>query len=519
MFQRSAGVLAHPTSFPGRYGIGDLGDAAYRFIDFLVEAKQSLWQILPLGPTGYGDSPYQCFSAFAGNPLMISPDRLVADGYLSAESLRTVPDFPEDKVDFGWVIYWKMPLLREAYRHFKRHGSVEQQTAFEQFQAEQAAWLHDYAMFVAIKEKHVEHEGGVWNTWPRDIAMREPAAMARWEAKLATEIEQTKFWQFLFFEQWLALKEYANENAIQVVGDIPIFVAFDSADVWSAPERYYLDEDGGPTVIAGVPPDYFSVTGQRWGNPLYRWDHMIEQKFAWWVTRIQATLQLVDIVRIDHFRGFDAYWEIPASEPTAVKGEWVKAPGRQLFETLRAELGDLPIIAEDLGVITPEVEALRDDFDLPGMKILQFAFGGAQENVFLPFNYTRNCVVYTGSHDNETTLGWYQNASASEQDHVRRYLARDGHDVAWDMIRLAHSSVANMAVIPLQDIMVLGNEARMNFPGKVGGYWAWRYTDEMLADWMVSRLRGMTELYGRVIEDDVEEGEEISAETNLSPSL
>ena len=500
MFKRSAGVLAHPTSFPSPYGIGDLGDAAYQFVDFLVEAKQSLWQILPLGPTGYGDSPYQCFSAFAGNPLLISPDRLVVDRYLSAESLQSVPNFPQEKVDFGWVIHWKIPLLEQAFTYFKANATETQQTAFETFQAEQAEWLHDYALFVALKNQHVEHEGGVWNTWPREIAMRESAAILRWETLLANEIEQTKFWQFLFFEQWQALKSYANEHDIQIVGDIPIFVAFDSADVWAAPERYYLDKEGAPTVIAGVPPDYFSVTGQRWGNPLYRWDKMQANGFAWWVSRIQATLNLVDIVRIDHFRGFDAYWEIPASEPTAIKGQWVKAPGMALFETLQAELGDLPIIAEDLGVITPEVEALRDTFALPGMKILQFAFGGAQENAFLPHNYTTpDCVVYPGSHDNETTLGWYQNATEKEQDTVRRYLARDGHDIAWDMIRLAHSSIANMSVIPLQDIMVLGNDARMNFPGKVGGYWAWRYTEDMLQDWMTARLREMTELYGRVV--------------------
>ncbi|MGB1251808.1 MAG: 4-alpha-glucanotransferase [Candidatus Promineifilaceae bacterium] len=505
MFKRSAGILAHPTSFPGRYGIGDLGEAAYQFVDFLVEAKQSLWQILPLGPTGYGDSPYQCFSAFAGNPLMISPDRLVEEGYLSAEALQSVPDFPTDEVDFGWVIHWKLPVLEQAYLYFLDNGTTQQRSAFEAFQREQASWLHDYALFVAIKNQHVAHAGGVWNTWPRAIAMREPEAMARWEEDLSAEIEQTKFWQFLFFDQWLKLKTYANEQDIQIIGDIPIFVAFDSADVWSAPERYHLDEDGEPLVIAGVPPDYFSVTGQRWGNPLYRWEKMQANGFAWWVSRIQATLQLVDIVRIDHFRGFDAYWEIPASEPTAVKGQWVKAPGRALFEALRAELGDLPIIAEDLGVITPEVEALRDDFGLPGMKILQFAFGGAQENVFLPFNYSTNYVVYTGSHDNETTLGWYKNASKREQDFVRRYLARDGHDIAWDMIRLAHASVANTSVIPLQDIMVLGNEARMNFPGKVGGYWAWRYTDNMLADWMKARLKDMTELYGRAPLEEVEE--------------
>lgn len=500
MMTRSAGVLVHPTSFPSRYGIGDLGDAAYNFIDFLVSSKQTLWQILPLGPTGYGDSPYQSFSAFAGNPLMISPDYLVRDGYLPAEAVQDVPDFPAHKVDFGWVINYKTDLLQQAYTHFKAHHTAEQAAAFEQFKADAAQWLDDYALFMALKNHHVDHEGGVWNSWPRDIAMREPEAMAKWSADLADEVALVKFWQFLFFEQWFALKNHANERGIQVIGDIPIFVAFDSADVWANPDLFYLDDDGSPTVIAGVPPDYFSETGQRWGNPLYRWDKMKAQGFQWWTERIRSTLTLVDIVRVDHFRGFEAYWEIPASEPTAMNGKWVKAPGMDLFNVLAERLGKLPIIAEDLGVITPEVEALRDTFGLPGMKILQFAFGGAQENVFLPHNYNSNCVVYTGSHDNETTLGWYRNASPHEQDYARRYMARDGHDIVWDMIRLAHASVAKMAVIPLQDLMNLGNEARMNFPGRVGGYWSWRYTPEMLADHILHRLRELTILYNRDVD-------------------
>lgn len=500
LFPRTAGVLVHPTSFPGRYGIGDLGDAAYHFIDFLVSSKQSLWQILPLGPTGYGDSPYQSFSAFAGNPLLISPDHLVRDGYLPPEAVHEVPNFPADKVDYGWVIQYKMELLTQAYVHFAGSGSLAQREAFDAFCTDNASWLDDYALFMAIKDHHVEHEGGVWNTWPRDIAQREPAAMQAWAEKVADDVNRLKFWQFLFFTQWFALKKYANDRAIKVVGDIPIFVAFDSADVWANQELFYLDETGAPTVIAGVPPDYFSETGQRWGNPLYRWDIMEAQGFVWWQERIRSTLTLVDIVRIDHFRGFEAYWEIPADEPTAVKGQWVEAPGMALFRTLREKLGDLPIIAEDLGVITPKVEELRDTFELPGMKILQFAFGGERNSNFLPHTFVKNSVVYTGSHDNETTLGWYRNASDAEQDHVRRYVARDGSDIVWDMIRLAHASVSVMAVIPMQDLMVLGNEARMNFPGKVGGYWSWRYTYEMLNYWITERLAAMTVLYGRVPE-------------------
>ena len=502
-FPRSAGVLLHPTSFPGRYGIGDFGAAAYAFIDFLVASGQSLWQILPLGPTGYGDSPYQSFSAFAGNPLLISPDKLVADGYLPAGAVASVPPFPRHIVDFGPVIDYKNGLYAQAYAHFQGHGSAEQRAAYSAFCATQAGWLEDYALFMAVKTYHVDQAGGVWNTWPAEIAFRDPAGMAAWRGKLAGEIERYKFLQFLFFEQWLALKSYANERGIRIVGDVPIFVAFDSADVWANPGLFYLQEDGSPEVVAGVPPDYFSVTGQRWGNPLYRWDKMAANEYAWWVARLEMTFTQVDIVRIDHFRGFEAYWEIPATEPTAVVGQWVKGPEHRLFHALQAQLGELPIIAEDLGVITPGVEALRDDFDLPGMKILQFAFGGERNSSFLPHSFqTPNCVVYTGTHDNETTLGWYRNADGYEQDHVRRYLARDGHDVVWDMIRLAHASVADTAVIPMQDLMNLGNEARMNYPGRESGNWQWRYTADMLTDLIAHRLRELTELYGRAPEPE-----------------
>jgi len=496
-FSRSAGILLHPTAFPGRYGIGDLGDAAYNFVDFLVAGKQSLWQILPLGPTGYGDSPYQCFSAFAGNPLLISSDRLVADGYLPGEALREIPHFPAHEVDFGPVIEYKTALHRQAHAYFLAHGTEVQQAAFDQFCADNAAWLDDFALFMAVKNHHVEQEGGVWNSWPRPIAQRQPKAMAEWSKKLAGEIALYKFLQFLFFEQWLALKGYANEKGIKIVGDVPIFVAFDSADVWANPELFYLDESGAPTAVAGVPPDYFSETGQRWGNPLYRWDKMAKQEYRWWGDRLEMTFRQVDIVRIDHFRGFEAYWEIPAAEPTAVIGQWVPGPNADLFEALRRRFGDLPIIAEDLGVITPGVEALRKQFDLPGMKILQFAFGGDKKSDFLPHTFSKNCVVYTGTHDNETTVGWYRNASPAEQDHARRYMGVPGHDIAWDMARLAYLSVADTAVIPLQDLMSLGNEARMNFPGKASGNWQWRFLPEMLTDQISRRLEELVVLYGR----------------------
>ncbi len=500
-FLRSSGILAHPTVFPSRYGIGDLGDAAYHFVDFLVQSGQSIWQLLPLGPTGFGDSPYQCFSAFAGNPLLISPDRLVRSGYLPVEAVTHVPEFPLHRVDFGLVINYKGQLLRRAHNHYQSYGTAEQQAAFDAFCEEQSGWLDDFALFMALKTYHMHEQGGVWNTWPEDIACRTPAALKRWSSKLADAVAFHKFEQFLFFDQWLELKTYANERGIRIIGDVPIFVAFDSADVWANPELFYLQDDNSPSHIAGVPPDYFSETGQRWGNPLYRWDVMADNKYAWWVKRLRMVLTQVDIVRIDHFRGFEAYWEIPAEEPTAVIGRWVKGPGPAFFHGIEELLGDdLPIIAEDLGVITAEVKALRDEFGFPGMKILQFAFGGEQESDFLPHNYvSANCVVYTGTHDNETTVGWYHNASEQEQDYVRRYLARDGRDIAWDLIRLAYSSIADMAVAPLQDLMGLGNEARMNFPSTLGGNWQWRYSPEMLSDSIAGRLYEMTRLYGRLL--------------------
>lgn len=499
--RRSGGVLVHPTSFPGKYGIGDLGAGAYNFIDFLEKAKQSIWQVLPLGPTGYGDSPYQSFSAFAGNPLLISPEKMVKDGFMPAELLADLPNFPVDKVDFGWVIHYKKRLQKLAFLNFETSGAAAHKDAFEEFCLSNSYWLDDYALFMAIKDYFEEKDGGVWNLWPDDIALRHPKAIKAWSKRLKGEVRLHKFNQYVFFEQWLALKKYANDRGIKIIGDVPIFVAFDSADVWANPELFYLDDKGFPTVVAGVPPDYFSRTGQRWGNPLYRWDRLAEDGYAWWSERLRMIFTQVDIVRIDHFRGFEGYWEIPASEPTAEVGQWVKGPGEDFFESVQQVLGDLPIIAEDLGVITPEVEQLRDRFEFPGMKILQFAFGGERKSSFLPHNYGRNFVVYTGTHDNETTMGWYRNAERDEQDHVRRYLARDGLDVSWDLIRLAFSSVADTAVVPMQDLMSLGNEARMNFPGKSGGWWTWRYTPEMLTNFIAYRLREISELFERTPEE------------------
>ena len=500
-FPRAAGVLVHPTSFPGRYGIGDLGGSAYQFVDFLEAGQQSLWQILPLGPTSYGDSPYQSFSAFAGNPLLISPDKLIEEGYLPAEAVADVPAFPADKVDYGWVIDYKGKLLRGAFDQFEKFGRDDQRWAFDSFCAEQGYWLEDFALFMALKVHHMHQDGGVWNTWPYDIAHRKPEAIAWWSNYLATDVRYHKFLQFLFFKQWLELKGYANERGIQIVGDIPIFVAFDSADVWANPGLFFLHEDGSPMVVAGVPPDYFSETGQRWGNPLYRWYEMSQNDYAWWSARLKMSLTQADIVRIDHFRGFDAYWEIPANEATAVIGKWIKGPGQAFFDAMESSLGELPLIAEDLGLITPEVVALRDRFEFPGMKILQFAFGGERNSQFLPHTFDKNCVVYTGTHDNDTIIGWYEETNEVERAHVLNYMnIQTSENITWDMIRLAFSSVANSAVAMLQDMMNLGTEARMNFPGKPSGNWQWRYTSEMLTDDIARKIGELTVLYGRAPE-------------------
>ncbi len=496
-FSRAAGVLLHPTSFPSRFGIGDLGQSAYVFVDFLAQSKQSLWQILPLGPTGYGDSPYQSFSAFAGNPLLISPERLVQEGYLPGSAIEQVPDFPTDKVDFGWVIDYKNNLFRQAFAHFQAHGTDGQREALTRFCVENRSWLDDFALFMALKQHFSGHEGGMWHTWPVEIRRRDAAAMRQWRSQLANEIAYVQFLQFLFFDQWLTLKQYANDRGIRIVGDVPIFVAMDSADVWANPHLFWLNEDGTPQFIAGVPPDYFSVTGQRWGNPLYRWEQMAAQDYTWWVARLRAVFTQVDVVRIDHFRGFEAYWEIPASEATAVKGRWVKGPDAAFFEAMARQLGELPIIAEDLGVITPEVVALRDRFDFPGMKILQFGFGGERNSNFLPHTFPHNSVVYSGTHDNDTTIGWYLSASPSEQQHMSRYAHANGDDPAWDMIRLAFASVGDMAIVPMQDLLRVGPEGRMNYPGRAGGNWQWRYQADQLTRALALELQELTDLYGR----------------------
>jgi 4-alpha-glucanotransferase len=492
--ERAAGVLLHPTSLPGQYGIGDLGPAAFQWVDALARARQKYWQVLPLGPTGFGDSPYQCFSAFAGNPYLVSPELLVRDGLLQASDLSGI-DFPPDHVDFGPVIQFKLQITEKAWENFKAGRAPGLKPLFEQFCREQASWLDNYAEFIALKNAH----GGVsWLEWPASYRLRKPEAVAQAKNELADSMGRTSFRQFLFFHQWRDVKKYANDKGIKLIGDLPIFVSSDSADVWANPDLFLLDADRRPRFVAGVPPDYFSATGQLWGNPLYDWQALKKTGYAWWIARLRATIQQVDVVRIDHFRGFEAYWEIPAGMPTAEKGRWVRAPGVDFFEKTRAALGHLPLIAEDLGIITEGVEALRDGFDLPGMRILQFAFDGKNYNPYLPHNFDNpNTVVYTGTHDNDTTRGWFTNLSEDLKHNVRRYLARDGREIAWDLIRLAWSSVANLAVAPLQDVMNLPGSARMNLPGRPSGNWSWRYTPDMLPGAVLDRLAETTELFGR----------------------
>lgn len=495
-FPRSSGILLHPTSLPSKFGIGDLGKEAYGFIDFLSDAGQKLWQVLPLNPAGYGNSPYNCFSAFAGNPLLISFEELLYQGLLQPSDLTNIPDFSKDKVAYKTVISFKYPLLQRSFDYFKNNSSHEIKYEFNAFCEQNNFWLDDYALFMSLKDVYKEK---VWNKWDKEISQRQPEAIEEATQKYADSILFHKYLQYQFFKQWSFLKKYANERNISIIGDIPIFVAYHSADVWSHPGMFFLDKEGNPTVVAGVPPDYFSATGQRWGNPLYRWDIMAYKKYTWWINRFKITLKLVDILRIDHFRGFEAYWEIPACENTAINGRWVKGPEADLFHAIEKALGKLPIIAEDLGVITPKVEALRDKFNFPGMKILHFAFGSDANNQYLPHAFFKNCVIYTGTHDNDTTVGWFKNSITSqEKKHVLAYLGKTNESqIHWDLIRLALSSVADMSIFPLQDVLGLGSKARMNLPGEALGNWKWRYTSQMLNDECKNRLRELTILYGR----------------------
>jgi len=497
----------HFTSLPGRFGIGDLGPSAYEFADFLSAAGQKLWQVLPLNPTGYGDSPYQCFSAFAGNPMLLSLERLREQGLLQESDLAHSPAFPEDYVDYGPVIAHRTAALHRAAQAFFADGSHVDHSAFDRFCENSSAWLEDYALFMACKDVH---QGTMWTLWDPQIRRRDAQAVSEWSRKLAPELKAYKYWQFEFFQQWERLKSYCQQRGIRFMGDIPIYVAHDSADVWAHPDLFHLDAQGRPTVVSGVPPDYFSATGQLWGNPIYRWELLAANGYVWWIERFRASLALFDMVRLDHFRGFESYWEVPANEPTAMHGRWVKGPGESLLSALQNAFGELPIVAENLGVITPPVENLRKQFGLPGMSLLQFAFGtDPQGPSFRPHNYSRDLVAYTGGHDNDTTVGWWSSRGAGDstrtpedvrKEHAfaRAYLNFENDDeINWVMIRAVLSSVADVAIVPLQDVLGLGNSARMNLPGKVSGNWKWRYRPGALSAELSARLRNLVTLYDR----------------------
>jgi 4-alpha-glucanotransferase len=503
-FSRSSGILLHPTCLPGPYGIGELGPEAHRFADFLRDAGQKIWQVLPLGPTGYGDSPYQCFSAFAGNPLLLSLDVLVERGYLDQRDLENRPLFPADHVDFNRVIEWKLPLLRKAYEGFVSSG--KDRAPYEEFCAKHAWWLDDFSLFMALKQ---QHKLVMWTQWQPKYALRDKGALDEARRDLHVEIARQKYVQFEFERQWCAVKAHCAGNGIRLMGDVPIYVALDSSDVWSHPELFELASDGTPQVIAGVPPDYFSATGQCWGNPIYAWEQHAKQDYAWWVARFRRSLEMLDLIRLDHFRGFEAYYEIPGGATTAVNGRWVKGPGAPLFEALEAALGRLPIVAENLGVITPEVEALRGRFGFPGMAILQFAFGmDPQAPDFKPHNYPHHLVAYTGTHDNDTVMGWWRSTGAGdstrtkenvakELNYAKRYLNTDGSHINWVMIRTLMASVADTVLFPLQDVLAVGSEGRMNLPGTASGNWRWRFRSGDLLPGMAGRLKEMVETYER----------------------
>ena len=520
--QRASGILLHPTSLPSPYGIGDFGPSAYQFVDFLVSSGQKLWQTLPLGPTSAGDSPYQCFSTFAGNTLFISPEILYEKGLLSQTDFDEKPPFSDTKVEYGKVKLYKDSLFQKAYRNFLQKDNCE---SFYQFCNANASWLDDFALFSALKQYFITQRkntplldvqqmypldslltenqwidyfyGAVWSTWPKAIASHQQYALKGYEKLLAKDIQYHKFLQYEFFYEWHKLKKYANDKHIQIIGDLPIFISYDSADVWANPTLFSLDSNGYPTSVAGVPPDYFSATGQLWGNPLYLWKNHEKDGYCWWIQRICKALEISDILRIDHFRGFESYWEIPFGDPDATRGTWKKGPGKKLFTAIKNHLGELPLIAEDLGIITDAVRSLRDDLGLPGMKVLQFAFDDSENNDYLPHNFDKNSVVYTGTHDNNTSLGWYENASEAERDYVRRYMNVDGSCISRDLIRLAVSSTAQFAIFPLQDVMSLPSSARMNLPGTASGNWQWRFHPEMLTEEIARYLSYINRIFKR----------------------
>jgi len=493
-FPRANGILLHPTSLPGKFGSGDFGSEAYKFVDFLEKAKQTYWQILPLGPTGYGDSPYSSFSAFAGNTLLISPEKIVEDGFLTAKEVNRKLKFPLDRVDFGQVIEYKKQLFEKAFARFRQTDDQSVAEEFHNFCRDNDFWLEDYALFQALRLANNQKS---WQEWDAPVRLREPEALEKARTDLDEEMFAQKFYQFLFYKQWFDLKRYANERGVKIIGDVPIFVALDSCDVWRDSSQFKLNADGSPTVVSGVPPDYFSMTGQLWGNPIYDWERMREDNFRWWTARMRFVFQTVDVVRIDHFRGFEACWEVPGADKTAENGRWVSAPGAELFSAVRDALGDAPMMAEDLGVITPEVEELRDSNNFPGMKILLYAFGGDARNPYLPHNFARNAVVYTGNHDNDTVVGWFASANGQAREFCLKYLNSDGREIHWDFIRAAIASVADTAIVPMQDILGLGSEGRMNLPATGSGNWDWRCREKDFSDRLAERLKALTETYGR----------------------
>ncbi|MEZ5344070.1 MAG: 4-alpha-glucanotransferase [Pyrinomonadaceae bacterium] len=504
-FPRRSGVLLHPTSLPNSFGIGDLGKSAFEFVDFLGSAAQTYWQMLPLGPTGYGNSPYQSFSAFAGNTNLISPKILFDEGLLDGDDISRCPHFSAKEVEYGPVIEWKDSMLRKAYDRSLKLPDPSRDEKFRSFTLENAFWLEDYALFRAIKKTEDQK---LWLDWELPLRNRDHSAIKQARRKLKAEIDAQKFYQFLFFDQWKKLKEYANGKGIKIIGDIPIFVSLDSADLWCSPEQFKLNNDLTPKVVAGVPPDYFSKTGQLWGNPIYDWERMRSGGFNWWLSRFRSNLELFDVVRIDHFRGFSAAWEVPGDDKTAENGEWVNVPGVELFQAIEREFDQLPVIAEDLGVMTPDVEDLRDSFGFPGMRILQYGFGGDPKSRDLPHNYLQNCVAYTGTHDNDTTIGWFSSLSddslaetgamlSNEREFCLKYLNSSGMSLNFDMIRAIWASVANTAIVPLQDVLGLGREARMNVPATTDGNWSWRFEDGVLTGEIADDLRIITEVFGR----------------------
>ena len=491
---RASGILLHPTSLPGRFGAGDLGEDAYRFVDWLKSAGQTYWQVLPLGEIGPGNSPYMSKSAFAGNVLLIDLSELARYGWLDQGDLEPLSGFRSDRIDFAMTQPFRMERLRRAAKRFFSSNNG-MQNEYKEFCNDQNDWLGDYALFMAIAEHHNHQE---WSLWPADLVHRDDQALSRAKKEYADEIGFWKFCQWRFAHQWSRLKEYANAHGVWIIGDVPIFVAYQCADVWAHQELFKLDENGRPSVVAGVPPDYFSETGQLWGNPVYRWEAHEKTGFAWWVARMRHTLHRADLVRVDHFRGFAAYWEIPADAPDAISGKWVAVPGDKLFHALQQSFPYLPIIAEDLGVITPDVVELRDKFGLPGMRVLHFAFAEGEDNLFLPHHYVPNTVAYTGTHDNDTTIGWWNTLSADEKAFAQQYLKSDGLAIQWDMMRALSGSVANTVIFPMQDVLGLSSEHRMNFPGHPNGNWEWRFFWEQVRPEHTQELARMSAEYERL---------------------